>query len=103
MGFAIGMEEERLQEKAVKGRYMKVAVGCWFTATGKAIPKIVKYEDEDGMRRLIGEIETLKTEQKYYAGILSRKYVCRAVVDGRKQEFILLYHPQENIWDMVLP
>lgn len=102
MGFAIGMEEEKLQEKAVKGQYVKVAVGCWFTSTGKAIPKMLKYEDDAGMRHMMNEIQVLKTEQKYYAGILSQKYVCRAVVDGRGQEFILLYHPGENTWDMVL-
>lgn len=103
MGFAVGMEKEKLQEKEVKGKYLKVAVGCWFTAAGKAIPKLVKYEDEDGLRHLMNEIQVLKSEQKYYAGILSRKYVCSAVVDERRQEFILLYHPVENTWDMVVP
>lgn len=102
MGFAVGMEKEKLQEEAVKGKYMKVAVGCWFTSTGKAIPRMLKYEDREGMRHLMKDVQVLKTEQKYYAGILSQKYVCSAIVDGRSREFILLYHPGENTWDMVL-
>lgn len=103
MGFALGMEKEKLQEEAVKGHYMKVAVGCWFTSSGKAIPQMVKYEDESGLRHMMSDIRVLKTERKYYAGILSQKYVCSAVVDERKRDFILLYHPEENMWDMVLP
>ena len=103
MGFAVGMEKEKLQEKEVRGRYVKVAVGCWFTSTGKAIPKMLKYEDEEGMRHLMNDIQVLKTEQKYYAGILSQKYVCSAVVDDQEQNFILLYHPGDSTWDMVLP
>jgi len=102
MGFAVGMEQEKLQERAVRGRYVKVAVGCWFTSTGKAIPKMLKYEDEEGMRHLMNDIRVLKTEQKYYAGILSHKYVCQAVLGTRLEEFVLLYYPGENTWNMVL-
>ncbi len=65
MGFAVGMEKERLQEKAVRGQYVKVAVG-------------------------------------YYAGILSHKYVCQAVLGTRIEGFVLLYYPGENTWNMVL-
>ena len=102
MGFALGIEKEKLQERAVKGRYAKVAVGCWFTSTGKAIPKMLKYEDEEGMRHLVNDIQVLKTEQKYYAGILSHKYVCQTMSGGLNQEFVLLYYPGENTWSMVV-
>lgn len=102
MGFAVGTVEEKLQEKAVRGNYQKVAVGCWFTATGKAIPQMLKYEDEAGVRHMLKNIQVLKTDQKYYAGILSQRYDCSAVVEGRMRRFTLLYHPGENTWDMVL-
>lgn len=103
MGFAVGMEEEKQQEKAVRGHYQKVAVGCWFTSTGKAIPQMIKYEDETGCRHMLKNIQVLKTEQKYYAGILSQRYDCNAVMEDRVRQFTLLYHPGENTWDMVLP
>lgn len=103
MGFAIGMTGEKLQEKAVKGHYQKVAVGCWFTSTGRAIPQMVKYEDEAGFRHMLSNIRVVESEQKYYAGVLSQKYICTSIIDERKQDFILLYHPVENTWDMVLP
>ena len=52
MGFAIGIEEEKLQEKAIRGIPQKVAADCWFTSTGKMIPRMIKYEDSDGVRHL---------------------------------------------------
>lgn len=103
MAFAIGMETEKQQERGVQGRYRKVAVGCWFTSTGKAIPKMIKYEDDQGCLRTLQEIRVLKSDCKYYAGIQSRKYDCQTVINGREWCFSLLYHPDENTWDMVVP
>ena len=40
MGFSLEQQNEVLQEKTVRGQYHKVAVGCWFTASGRSIPKI---------------------------------------------------------------
>ncbi len=102
MGFAIGTAEEKRQEKAVRGHYRKVAVGCWFTSTGRALPQMVKYEDDTGFRHMLNNIQVITSEQSYYAGVLARKYVCRSVIDERQQDFILLYHPVENTWDMII-
>jgi hypothetical protein len=99
---SIGSEKEELQERAVDGKYHKVAVGCWFTASDKAIPHMIKYETEEGEIRTLQHIQILKTERKHYAGILSQKYVCSAVVEGRSQEFILLYHMESNHWDLII-
>lgn len=102
MGFAVGAETEKLYEKAIRGRCRKVAVGCWFTASGKAIPQLVKYEDEDGCLQMLRDIQLLYSEQKYFAGILSRKYVCSTEVEGMKREFTLIYYPETNQWNMAL-
>lgn len=103
MGFAMETQEEKLQEKAVKGRYREVAVGCWFTAKGRAIPQMLKYEDEEGFRHTIENIQVLKSEKKHYAGILMQRYACRTEINGIQQEFTLLYHPDMNTWEMVWP
>ena len=102
MGFALESQEEKLHERAVRGRYHKVAVLCWFTSTGKAMPKAVKYEDEENCLQMINQIQILKTDEKHYAGILRQRYDCRAVIDDRIQQFTLLYHPGENTWDMMI-
>lgn len=103
VGFSVGMERERLKESTIRGRYQKAAVGCWFTSTGKAIPMLVKYEDKDGFRHMIRHIQILRTEKKYYAGILGQRYDCSTVINGKKQEFILFYRQETNTWDMILP
>ncbi|MDO5423858.1 MAG: hypothetical protein Q4F41_09045 [Eubacteriales bacterium] len=103
MGFTTGTEEETLQEKAIPGRHQKAAVSCWFTSTGRAIPQLVKYMDEDGSFRTLKNIQVLTTDQKYYGGILSRKYVCRTLSAGRTWDFTLLYYPESGIWNLILP
>lgn len=103
MGFAVGIEKEKRQEWAVKGNYRKVAVSCWFTASGKSMPQLVKYEDDDGCIQVLRDIRILKTEQNYYSGILSKRYYCSAVIDNVNYEFTLLYHPDEGRWDLVIP
>ena len=103
MGFAIGIEEEKLQEKAIRGIPQKVAADCWFTSTGKMIPRMIKYEDSDGVRHLLTNIEVLKSDEKYYAGIPLCRYDCRVMVDDRVQDFVLCYHPENHTWNMILP
>lgn len=103
MGFAIGTQKEKLEEKEINGHYQKVAVGCWFTAKGRVIPKMLKYEDKDGLRHTLNDIHVLRSEQKHYAGIFMQKYDCCVVTNGQMRNFLLLYHPGENTWDMVSP
>lgn len=101
MGYVAEIDGERLDEPAIRGRYHKVAVDCWFTSQGKSIPHRLKYQDQDGVVHMLPEIRILRSERKYYAGILLQKYDCSAIVEGRQQNFLLLYHPGENRWDMV--
>lgn len=101
MGFAMEAQEERLQEKAVEGQYREVAIDCWFTAKGRVFPQMLKYEDDEGLRHKIEHIRVLKTEKKHYAGILTHRYDCCAEINGVLREFILLYHPDKNTWEMV--
>ena len=103
MGFLSAMEEERPEERRNRGKYQKVAVGCWFTASGKVIPLMVKFPDEEGHFCVLRDICVKKTEQKYYAGTLMQRYDCSVTTGQREINFILLYHPETNLWDLVLP
>ena len=69
MGFTLERQTDRLQAKEVRGNYQKVAVACWFTSNGRSMPRMVKYEDEEGTIRSIRNIHLIKTEEKYFAGI----------------------------------
>lgn len=92
-----------VQDTEIRGYYRKVAVGCWFTAAGRALPKMLRYEDEEGVRHVVEHIQVLESDQKRSAGNLTQRYECRALLNGAWRVFILLYHPGENIWDMILP
>lgn len=88
-------------ERSRQGYYKKVAVGCWFTASGRGMPKLIKYEDEDGCIQTIRGIQVVKDEKGYYSGLISHKYWCKGEVDGDVRSFTLLYCPKDNKWDLV--
>lgn len=100
MGYAAESGERSIL--AVKGHYHEAAVGCWFTSQGRGIPQLVKYKDEDSCICTLRDIAVVHAEQRRYTGILMQRYDCRTVVDGIEKEFMLLYHPDSNRWDLVL-
>ena len=102
MGFVVSSGTEILEEKGIQGCWQKVAVDCWFTSTGRAIPRMVKYEDQDGCLQVLRDIQVIKQDQKNYAGVYCQRFDCRAVVDGMEREFVLLFHIREHTWDMVI-
>ncbi|MDO5345765.1 MAG: hypothetical protein Q4E91_08480 [Lachnospiraceae bacterium] len=101
--FAQGQVEERLQEREVRGRKRKVAVDCWFTSTGRTMPRMMKFENEDGCLQMVNNIRIIRREQKYYAGIYCQRFDCKATVDGVEREFILMFRPREHLWELILP
>lgn len=103
MGFVMEQMEEQLKGKELAGKRYSVAVSCWFTDKGRVIPRYVQYEDEQGESHLLQRIAIKTTEQKYYAGIPLLKFDCSVVIEGQEYPFILLYHPKENSWEMLLP
>ena len=102
MSFAIKRNIEKLQEKSLSGTQREAAVDCWFTATGRGMPRLVKMKDDAGALLTLENIRVLKTEQKFYGGILARKCWCETVADDYKIEFILLFYPEENRWKVML-
>lgn len=102
MGFVVSSGTETLEEREIRGHWQKVAVDCWFTSTGRAMPRMVKYEDQDGCLQVLRDIRVVKQEQKHYAGVCCQRFDCRTVIDHREYEFILLFHFREHTWDMIL-
>lgn len=101
MGFTIEAGREKKEEHAISGKYQKVAVDCWFTSTGRVMPKLIKYMDEEGCLQTLRDIRIIKRDQKHYAGVYCQRFDCKVVVEGREQCFTLLFHPGESVWDMV--
>lgn len=101
MGFSLEPQREKLQERAVQGYYRRVAVLCWFTSSGRVMPQMLKYEDEEGLLHTVSPISVISYDQRHYAGIMSQKYNCRAEFDGNIRNFVLMFHPDNTIWDLV--
>ena len=47
MAFGIGINTEHTEQEPLSGTYHEVAVQCWFTATGKSLPLMLKVKGED--------------------------------------------------------
>ncbi len=103
MGFCAGSEGNISDERGRSGRRQRVAVDCWFTATGRTMPRMVKYEDEDGCLQTLRDIYIVKQDQSHYVGIYCQQFYCRAVVDGKARDFILFFHSKNHTWDMMVP
>ncbi len=82
----------------VQGTCGKVAVGCWYTSNGRCIPKMIRYEDEDGSIRTVTGIRVISEEKKYYNGNLLEAFICKAKDGDREKLFALLHHSGTNVW-----
>ena len=61
-------------EGELKRDLEKIACGVWFTSTGSVMPKLVKYQDDEGLLHTISQIHVLTQEKKYYCGIPIQEY-----------------------------
>lgn len=101
--FGIGTNAEKADSGPLVGRQIKIACKAWFTSSGSVLPLAFKFEGDDGMLQTVNHVTVQYSEEKYYAGIPSSEYVCRAVIGGLTQEFKLIFYPEEGRWIMVLP
>lgn len=97
----MGAAKEKTHERRIKGNYKPAAVLTWFSASGNQIPKLVKFEDDEGCIQTIRQLDVLKYEEKRYAGIKSVRYDCVCVIQGIQYQFILLYQPDFCNWKLI--
>lgn len=102
MAFGIGIHTASPEHHIIKGPYADVAVKCWFTSTGRAMPLMMKVETSENERIMIDHIQVVTAQKQYYAGILNWKYTCQAPVHGNMRQFILLFCPDQCLWRLVL-
>lgn len=102
MAFGIGLEAELVNEYKRKNnkKQKPIACDCWFTSTGKTMPRKIKFEDEEGVIQTIENIEIRYTEKCSYSGIISFEYLCSIPVQGFRIEVKLLYYPERSQWMM---
>lgn len=101
MAFKTGIYTGHTEQKAAAGVYHDAAVQCWFTATGKSMPLMLKVKGEEGELITISPIRVLTSEKQWYAGILNWKYQCQTELQGKQVDFVLLFCPEECSWKLV--
>ena len=98
MAFGIGTNTQEADAGQVQGTQREIACECWFTSTGKIIPRMLKIKDEDGEMVLANKIEVHYQEQKKYAGIPSIEFDCTLTVLEKAIHAKLIYYQTESRW-----
>lgn len=102
MAFGIGTNSQEANAGAVRGEQKEIACECWFTSTGKMIPKMVKVQDDDGVVHKITRIQVHSQAKKNYAGTPSVEFDCTLIVLNQQLPARLIYYQMENRWVMNL-
>lgn len=100
MSMGIGTNTQNPDEGDLRRIQQNIACGVWFTSTGAALPKLIKYKDSEGMIRQISRIRLLSEEKKFYCGIPAVEYKCITVYDDREYPFRLYYYIETGCWTL---
>lgn len=101
MAFGIGTNTAKPEHQMMTRTSREVAVKCWFTATGRAMPLMMKVQTKEEELVEVNGIRVLTAEKQFFAGILNWKYRCQAVVNQHQQKFTLLFCPEECSWKLL--
>lgn len=78
----------------------EVACNIWFTATGKAMPLMIKYKNSTGEIKSIHDIRVIHDKEQIYSGVKSHEYICKGTVNHDDQYFKLIFYQDRVIWVM---
>lgn len=100
MSMGIGINTRNPDEGELKRDLEEIACMVWFTSKGAAMPKLVKYQDKEGMIRSITPIQVLTHEKKFFCGIPIQEYRCSTVWRDQEYLFRLYYYMETNCWKL---
>ena len=102
MGFRLGEIAEKTEHGILTGCRQEIACECYFTATGKSIPRWIKIRDEvTGEIHTFYDIEPISTEEKCYCGINTVEHICRIEIYETKYLVKLIYTKETCKWVLV--
>lgn len=102
MGFQLGEIAEKTDSGILNGSRKEIACECYFTASGKSIPRWLKIQDErTGEIHMIRDIQRISTETKSYCGIDTIEHVCRIQINGKEHFVKLIYTKETCKWSLV--
>lgn len=98
MAFGIGTNCQAGIAGALAGTLREIACECWYTASGKGIPVMIKVKDDEEIIHTIRGIRVRYSEKKNYAGVPSIEYVCEIEYLGWRRDVKLIFLVSENKW-----
>lgn len=101
MGMGIGINAEEPDAGAIRGHQEPVACGVWYTSTGTAIPKLLKFQDDNGEIHTLTNLHVLSCEKKNYCGIPTLEYECDVMLRSRRYRFHLLFYIERQEWKVL--
>lgn len=102
MSMGIGINAAPPDAGVIAGELRPVACGVWFTSAGAVMPKLLKFEDEQGVIQTMEHVHVITSEKKRYCGIPVMEYRCSAEFGGMLCTFELLYYMERQEWKMLL-
>lgn len=100
MAFGIGVNSKEADCGKIKGTQTEIACKCWFTSKGRAVPMMIKVQDESGMIRTVDEIHVNYAEERNYAGVPTVEYDCLLGYQGACRNVKLVFFKNECRWVM---
>lgn len=101
MGFQLGNIADTKEAGNILGIQREIACDCWFTSSGKTIPRSIKVMDEEGILHTIKQIKILFSEEKIFSGIQTVEHVCKIVIGGREETVKLIFRCVDCKWVLV--
>lgn len=100
--FGIGTNTQTMDSGEIRGRMYHIACKTWFTSTCSPRPLSFKFEGDDGVLQTVKNINIKCSEDKNYAGIASKEYVCSAIIGGLNRDFKLIFYLEACKWVMIV-
>lgn len=71
---------------------------CAVDTTGKITPIRFRYEAEDHSIEMVQIENTISRDEKNYAGIREKQFICTAIVEKRRTILEIRYHIENQKW-----
>lgn len=92
---------DKSREIGIKRNQSDIAVDCWFTSTGKMMPRLIKAKMPDESILTLNNISVRECEDKLYCGIHTKKFICNVEYDNRIETIELHFNKSDCIWKMI--
>lgn len=80
------------------GSQIEVACDCWFSCSGKTIPRLIKFKDDEGVIQTLKNIYVISSEDKAFCGIKTKVYNCSTEFEGQQTFFKLIFNKEDCVW-----